>query len=147
MACKALWTHISSLDSALNTLRRAGIPTGSEAYQALLGERGKAFGQLGRIVGTTVSPTAAVRLGISLMLPVGLGRAVSVVSRLFGFSPGELTVLFDVETGWVSSYSPGPTLPTIVRSITQAQAELVLRGDPPPELVHLLETPDPYIGE
>ena len=125
MGCGVFWHQVGELDRALGALRIGGISELSAPYRQLSSLRGKLMKQVG------------------FKFP----REVQLVMRLVGLSPGTIKLWHDVESGWMAEARTGPGAPPVYRSVTDAVAITILKGELTHELEAELMTPDPYIGE
>lgn len=74
-------------------------------------------------------------------------RSVFAVAKMYGFSPGTITLWMDAESGWMTEARVKPGAPPIYRAISDEVAMAILKDELTPELEKELMTPDPYIGE
>lgn len=125
MGCGVYWQQINELDRALGALQRAGLGPGFAPYNALVGLRGKVFGQLG----------------------IKYPRTITQLIRLLALSPGEISVWHDIESGWMVKAIESPGVPPVYRYVSDDVAITILSGGLTHELEAELFKPDDYIGE
>ena len=111
--------------NALNLMRRKGILPTSPNYL-----------KLDRIMGD-------YRVKIGFKVP----RPMTLILKLFGLSPGTITLWHDADSGFFTEARATEGAPPVYHHVTDEVAELILGG----ELTHELETelmrPDKYQGE
>ena len=74
-------------------------------------------------------------------------RSVFAVAKMFGFSPGTITLWMDAESGWMTEAREKPAAPPIYRAVSDEVAFAIMKKEVTPELAAVLMTPDPYLGE
>ena len=119
------YTQLTNVNGALRALGVAGLSPLSAPYRELYKLRGELMGKL---------------LGL-------FPRMSSLLKIIVGLSPGELRVWFDNETGWMAEARETPGAPPVYRQITEEQAIILLKPNPPADMVHGLFKPDDYLGE
>ena len=80
-------------------------------------------------------------------LGLRLPRITSLIAKLVGFSPGEITLWADAELGWMTEARERPGAPPVYKYVSNEVAEKLVKREVTPELEKVLMTPDPYIGE
>jgi len=125
MPCKYLWYQVKKVEDELNILKQAGITKDNPVYQQIYKLRGELFGKLGFRVPTSM---------------VG-------VLKLLGLSPGEVTIWFNSETGWLAEARTEPGAPPIYHHLDDETAIKLIKGELTKELEERLMMPDDYIGE
>jgi len=125
MGCGVYWNQIRELDRALGTMTKFGIPGMSDAYQSLYAMKGKLMAQVG------------------FKYP----RTITQLIKLIGFSPGEIRLWHDVESGWMSEARAKPGAPPVYKRVTDEIAMAILKREITPELEKDLLAPDDYLGE
>jgi len=125
MGCGVYWQQIKELNRALGTMRKYGIPETADAYRQLAGTRYDLLGKMG----------------------VKLPRSIIQISKLVGFSPGSITLWFDVECGWMTEGRIRPGAPPVYKSASDEIAMAILKREITDELEEIIMTPDPYLGE
>ena len=113
------------LDRAVYEMGREGIPETSTPFQAVLQARGN------------------LRLSFGYKVP----KPVFSILKLYGFSPGTITLWMDTESGWMTEARERPGAPPVYRAISDEIAMAILKGELTKELELELMTPDPYLGE
>lgn len=89
--------------------------------------------------------------GDAYKLTHGLGIKMPSVSRivlkLFGLSPGTLTVFLDSDSGFFAEARATPGARAFYHHISDTEAMSIFNGEMTPELHDHLFTPDDYEGE
>lgn len=127
MGCQPWFQQLEEINKGLKVLLSAGLGPATAPYKAIYQMRGTIMGRLG--------------------IKAPSKREVLRLARLPGFSPGEVEVFFDIETGWLAHAYPEPGDMPVIHSITAEQATNLLSPNPDPDLVHRLMQPDTYLGE
>jgi len=104
-------------------MRNFGIDEASSPFRILEQERSKLLRNIG----------------------VKLPRTVSLLLRIFGFSPGVIALFLDVENGFMSEARPTPNSPPVYKFISGEKAMKILTHDISDELELFLMTPDENI--
>jgi hypothetical protein len=125
MGCGVHWQQLNELERALGTMRRFGILETSYAYKQLYQLRGKLLSQVG----------------------VKFPRTIFQLVKLVGFSPGEIRLWHDVESGWLAEARATPVAPPVYHYVKDDMAMAILNKQVTPELEEYLLTPDTYVGE
>jgi len=125
MGCGVYWTQIRELERTLGSLRQFGILETSDAYRQLNALRGKLMKQVG------------------FKFP----RALTLVTKLAGLSPGVLKLFHDVESGFMSEARAKPGAPPVYHYMDYELAATILKGELTHEQFEQLVTPDDYTGE
>jgi len=113
------------LDRAVYEMGREGIPETSAPFQAVLQARG------------------ALRLSFGYRVP----KPVFSLLKLYGLSPGTITLWMDAERGWMSEARARPGAPPVYQHVSDEVAMAILKKEITPELEKELMTPDEYLGE
>ena len=119
------WSELARFNSQLGMMRSWGVLETDPGFLALFKARGAAMGKLG------------------LRLP----RITTLITKLIGLSPGELTLWSDAEIGWMTEARAAPGAPPVYRSVSDQVAESIIKGKLTHEQFEALKVPDPYIGE
>lgn len=125
MPCKDKWNQVETIDKAMSLLRGAGFSMEIPAMRELYRLRGQ-------VIGKILGPFPRLR---------------GIVRLITGLSPGELTVWFDIESGFFTEARTRPGDPPVYRPISDDQAVALLRPTPDRELAHSLYEPLEYLGE
>jgi len=125
MGCGVFWQQVKELDRALSTMRTFGISELSPAYGQLFAIRGKLMAQIGFKYPTTLS----------------------LLAKLIGFSPGEIRLWHNVESGWMSEARERPKAPPVYKAVSDEVAMRILKREITPELERELLAPVAYYGE
>jgi len=125
MGCGVYWSQVKELDRALRSLRKLGIGELDPSYGALSGLRSKLLAQVG----------------------IKFPRTVTQIAKLFGLSPGIITLWHDVESGWMSEARTKPGAPPVYRAISDEVAVAIIKSELTHDQFMSLSIPDDYIGE
>lgn len=125
MGCGVKWRQIDELDKALGALRGTGLGSGTTPFDTLWKLRGKIYGQIG------------------FKFP----RTLTQLIKVFGFSPGTITLWHDVESGFMSEARARPGAPPVYKRVSNEVAMTILKKEVTKELEADLLTPDEYLGE
>lgn len=125
MGCGVKWRQIDEIDRALGSLRRTGLGPGTTPFDTLWKLRGKIYGQIG------------------FKFP----RTLTQLIKVFGMSPGTITLWHDVESGWMSEARVRPGAPPVYKRVSDEVAMAILKKEVTKELETKLHTPDEYLGE
>ncbi len=74
-------------------------------------------------------------------------RSVFGVAKMYGFSPGTITLWMDAESGWMTEAREKPGAPPIYRAVSDEVAMAIIKEELTPELAKELMTPVEYFGE
>ncbi len=119
------WAELNKLNDQLRLMRRWGVLPSDPGFKRLLGSRGAAMAKLG----------------------LNVPRTTTLILKLFGLSPGELTLFADAEIGWLVEAKATPAAPPVYRYVGDDIAEKVVRKTLTHDEFTELMTPDPYQGE
>lgn len=122
---KAQWGDIAEMDRALRSMHRLGIDEASEEYKTLWKARGAFFGKMG------------------FRVP----KPITLIARLFGFSPGELRLYHDADTGFMVEGRARPEARPAFHYVDDETAIAIIKGEVTHELEAELMAPDTYAGE
>lgn len=125
MGCGVYWGQIRTAERALGDLERLGLGPGTEAYNAVLAQRGKLMGQVGM---------KFPRIDYSL-------------SMWRDFSPQRVRAWFDPEFGFMVEGRVSPGAPPVYKMVSAEVAAAVIKGELTPDMILTLVKPDEYIGE
>jgi len=125
MGCGVYWQQIGTADRALRDLERLGLGPGTEAYNAVLGQRGALLAEVGR---------KFPRIDYSL-------------SMWREFSPQRIRAWFDPEFGFMVESRVRPGAPPMYKMVSAEVAAAVIKGEITPEMKAILIKPDEYLGE
>lgn len=125
MGCGIYWQQVRQVDSALETMRRYGIPETSEAYQTLWGQKGRLMAQVGQ---KFPRETLQMKLITALYSPL-------------------IRLWHDIEQGWMVEAREKPGAPPVYKSVNDELAMAILKGEVTHEVEEALVTPDDYLGE
>jgi len=125
MGCGVYYQQVREIERALGTMRKFGIDELSSPFQQLTSIRSKLLANVG----------------------VKFPRTISSLLKLFGLSPGSVTLFHDVESGWMSDSRERPGAPHVYKRIGDELAMAILQKKLSPEQKEFLHTPDPYLGE
>ena len=125
MGCGVYWQQVHETDRALDALRLHGISELSDAYRAVSNVRGRLMAQVG----------------------IKFPRITTLLIKLFGLSPGTISLWHDVESGWMSEARARPGAPPVYKRVSDEVAAAILKREVTPELEAQLLTPDEYLGE
>jgi len=114
------WDELHMMDSQLSMMQRWGVLPSDPGFQKLLGARGAAMGKLG------------------LRLP----SITSLILKLVGFSPGEITLWADAELGWRTEARERPGALPVYKYVSDEIAEKLVKREVTPELEEFLLTPE-----
>jgi len=123
MGCGVKWRQIDELDKALGSLRVTGLGPGTTPFDTLWKLRGQIYGQIG------------------FKFP----RTLTQLIKIFGFSPGTITLWHDIESGWMSEARARPGAPPVYKSVSDEVAMAILKKEVTPELEAELLKPDEYV--
>ena len=119
------WAELNKLTSQLSQMRRWGVLESDPGYLRLFQSRGAAMAKLG------------------LRQP----RITTLILKLAGLSPGELTLWADAEIGWKVEARISPGAPPVYRKVSDDIAERIIKEELTHEQFAELVAPDPYQGE
>lgn len=127
MPCDLEWQQkqITRLEGTLGKMRLEGIPEVSTPY---------------RVISDALR---GVRGNMGFKVP----RPVNALMKLYGLSPGTITLWHDAESGFFTEGRETPGAPPVYQHISDEVAMVILKGELTHELALELMTPDPYIGE
>uniref|UniRef100_A0A6M3JYF6 Uncharacterized protein n=1 Tax=viral metagenome TaxID=1070528 RepID=A0A6M3JYF6_9ZZZZ len=125
MGCGVYWQQIRTAERALGDLDRLGLGPGTEAYEAVLSQRGKLLAQVGM---------KFPRIDYSL-------------SMWREFSPQRIRAWFDPEFGFMVEGRASPGAPPVYKTVSAEMAAAVIKGELTPEMKEALVKPDEYLGE
>jgi len=125
MGCGVYWQQVRTADRALGDLERLGLGPGTEAYNAVLGQRGKLMAQIG----------------------VKFPRIDYSLSMWRDFSPQRVRAWFDPEFGFMVEGRERPGAPPVYKMVPAEVAAAVIKGELTPDMIKTLVKPDVYIGE
>jgi len=123
MPCLIKQRQIDELDRALGSLRFSGLGPGTTPFDTLFKLRGELYAKIG------------------FKFP----RTLTQLIKLFGMSPGTLTLWHDIEVGWMSEARARPGAPPVYKSVSDQVAIAILKREVTPELEAELLTPDDHI--
>ncbi len=127
MPCSTLAQRYAAqnISNALETLRRAGVlPTSPN------------FLNLQKVMGD-------YNLNIGFKIP----RPVTLILKLFGLSPGTVTLWHDADSGFFTEARTGAGAPPVYHHVSDEIAETILKGQLTHEIEDKLMTTDEYFGE
>jgi len=75
-------------------------------------------------------------------LGLRLPRITSLIAKLIGFSPGEITLWADAELGWMSEARERPGAPPVYKYVSDEIAEKIVKREVTPELEEQLLQPE-----
>jgi len=113
------------LDQVVYKMGKEGIPEISTPFQAVLQARGW------------------LRLNLGYKIP----KPVFAILKLYGLSPGSITLWLDAESGFMSEARARPGAPPVYKAVSDEVAMAILKHEVTPELEAQLLTPDEYLGE
>ena len=125
---RPLWHYtrgLKKLDQSIGAMRSALIP---EAAKPLL--------EL-----TRIDDYMFAQLGFKIPKPMTL------LLKLFGLSPGTISVWHDAESGFFTEARAMPGAPPVYRAVSDEVAITILKGELTHDLEDTLMTPDDYLGE
>ncbi len=125
MPCNYLYKQLQGVNKALRDLTGVGILEDNPAYQALRSLRNELLAATG----------------------ITFPRRQALLKVIIGLSPGGIRVWYDSETGWNVEARETPGANPVYHSIDAQTAAILLKPDPPPELVHSFMKESAYIGE
>ena len=123
MGCGVKWRQIDELDKALGSLRHTGLGPGTTPFDTLWKLRGKIYGQIG----------------------IKFPRSLTQLIKIFGLSPGTITLWHDIEAGWMSEARAYPGAPPVYKSVSDEVAMTILKKEVTKALEAELMTPDEYV--
>ncbi|NVM22289.1 MAG: hypothetical protein HWN68_10980 [Desulfobacterales bacterium] len=98
-----------------------------------------------------VSPPLARLLRVQSELITSLGvkipRPMTLLLRLIGLSPGEISLWHDAEGGWFTEARARPGARPIYHYVDDATAIAIIKGELTHEAFEALSLPDPYVGD
>lgn len=123
MGCGVKWRQIDEIDRALGSLRHTGLGPGTTPFDTLWELRGKLYGQIG------------------FKFP----RTLTQLIKVFGLSPGTITLWHDIESGFMSEARAYPGGPPVYKSVSDEVAMAILKKEVTKALEAELMTPDEYV--
>ena len=117
--------EIDRLELTLSRMRLEGIPKLSTPFRAVS------------------DALSGIRSQFGFKIP----RPVSLLVKLYGLSPGTITLWHDAESGFFTEAREKPGVPPVYHHVTDDVAMTILKGELTHELETTLMTLDPYIGE
>lgn len=114
------YEELNKFNDQLRMMTQWGVLPTDPGFQRLLSARGAALGKLG------------------FKLP----RITSLIAKLIGLSPGEISLWADAEIGWLTEARAGPGAPPVRKHISDELAKTILQGDLTHELFETLLVPD-----
>jgi len=119
------YNELNKLNEQLEMMRKWGVSETDPGFLNLMTARGAAMGKIG------------------LYKP----RTTVLAFSIPGLSPGELKLWSDAEIGWKTEARAKPGAPPVYKSVSDAVAERIVKGELTHEEFMELLTPDEYIGE
>lgn len=113
------------MESILSAMRREGIPEISTPFRAIQGALS----------------------GITTQWGFKIPRPVNALMKLYGLSPGTITLFHDAESGFFTEARVKPGAPPVYHHVTDEVAMTILKGELTHELEEILMAPDEYLGE
>ena len=111
---------IRKLDRSVNSLQRAGLGPGFDAFDVLTRTRSELLRSIG------------------LKQP----KVTSMLLKILGLSPGSIKVFHDAEEGFFTEARPSPGAPAVIKLISDETAIAILKGELTHELEEQLLIPD-----
>jgi len=125
MGCGVYWQQIRTAERALGDLEKLGLGPGTEAYEAVLSQRGALLAQVGR----------------------KFPRVDFALSMWREFSPQRIRVWFDPEFGFNAEIRERQGAPPTYKLVSAEVAAAIIKGEVIPELKEILLIPEKYLGE
>ena len=119
------FAELNKFNDQLRQMRQWGVLPTDPGFQRLLNARGAALGKLG------------------FRLP----RITSLIVKLLGLSPGEISLWADAEIGWLTEAKAGPGAVPVRKHIGDELAKTILQGNLTHELFAALLIPDEGIDQ
>lgn len=116
---------IARLDAGISRMISELIPSTSTPFRALTQARSSLIASTGFRVPRSVTP----------------------LLKLFGLSPGTITLWLDDETGYFTESRLTPGAPPVYHHVSEDMAMVLIKGQLTHELEAELMQPDDYIGE
>lgn len=99
------------------------------------------------MISTPFRITWEARARLQASMGYKLPREVFAVFKIYGLSPGTLTLWLDSERGWMTEARERPGAPPIYKAVSDEVAMAILKGELTPELEASLMAPVEYYGE
>ena len=120
MGCGVYWKQVSEIEDAISAMRGAGIGELTAPFQILERERARLLRNIG----------------------VKMPRAVNLLARIVGLSPGVIALFHDVEEGFMVEARTEPKAEPVYKLVPADVAMKVLKHEISPELEEYLMTPE-----